>query len=128
MTMNTEKPIYGDKKMEILMGNMLRYGVLISALFVFSGAVIYLVQHGHEKPQYHLFSGEPYRFINLRQILKNAVEGHARSIIQLGLLLLIATPIARIVFSIIGFILEKDYLYVTITAVVLLVIIVSVLY
>ena len=52
------------------MGNMLRYGVLISALFVFSGAIIYLVQHGHEKPQYHLFSGEPFRFINLRQILK----------------------------------------------------------
>lgn len=114
--------------MEILMGNMLRYGVLISALFVFSGAVIYLVQHGHEKPQYHLFSGEPFRFISLRQILKNAVKGHARSIIQLGLLLLIATPIARIVFSIIGFILEKDYLYVTITTIVLLVIIVSILY
>jgi uncharacterized membrane protein len=101
---------------------------LISALFVFSGAVIYLVQHGHEKPQYHLFSGEPHRFINLIQVLKNSVEGKARSIIQLGLLLLIATPIARIVFSIIGFILEKDYLYVSITAIVLVVIIVSILY
>jgi uncharacterized membrane protein len=126
--MKPGKPIYGDKKMEILMGNMLRYGVLISALFVFSGAVIYLVQHGHEKPQYHLFSGEPHRFINIRQIFKNSVEGHARSIIQLGLLLLIATPIARIVFSIVGFILEKDHLYVTITVIVLLVIIVSLLY
>lgn len=113
--------------METLMGNMLRYGVLISALFVFSGAIIYLVQHGHEKPQYHLFSGEPFRFINLRQILKNVVKGHARSIIQLGLLLLIATPIARIVFSIIGFIIEKDYVYVTITSIVLLVIIMSLL-
>jgi uncharacterized membrane protein len=126
--MNSGKSISGDKKMEILMGNMLRYGVLISALFVFSGAIIYLVQHGHEKPQYHLFSGEPFRFINLRQILKNAVKCHARSIIQLGLLLLIATPIARIGFSIIGFIIEKDYLYVTITSIVLLVIIVSLLY
>ena len=114
--------------MEILMGNMLRYGVLISALFVFLGAVIYLVQHRNEKPQYHLFSGEPFRFINLRQIFKNAVKGQARSLIQLGLLLLIATPIARIVFSIIGFILEKDYLYVTITTVVLLIIILSLLY
>jgi uncharacterized membrane protein len=126
--MKSGKPVYGGKKMEILMGNMLRYGVLISALFVFLGAVIYLVQHGHQKPQYHLFSGEPSRFINLRQILKNAVKGQARSLIQLGLLLLIATPIARIIFSIIGFILEKDYLYVTITAIVLLVIIVSLLY
>jgi len=126
--MKSRKPIYGDKKMEILMGNMLRYGVLISALFVFLGAIIYLVQHRNEKPQYHLFSGEPFRFINLMQIFKNAVKGQARSLIQLGLLLLIATPIARIVFSIIGFILEKDYLYVTITTVVLLIIILSLLY
>ena len=110
------------------MGNMLRDGVLISALFVLSGAVIYLVQHGQEKPQYHLFSGEPHRLINLIQVLKNSVEGKARSIIQLGLFLLIATPIARIVFSIVGFLLEKDYLYVIITAIVLIVIITSILY
>ena len=126
--MKSGKPIYGDKKMEILMGNMLRYGVLISALFVFSGAIIYLVQHGGEKPQYKLFVGEPLRFINLKLILKNAFKVQARSIIQLGLLLLIATPIARIVFSIIGFILEKDYVYVTITTIVLLTITVSLFY
>jgi uncharacterized membrane protein len=128
MNMKSGKPVYGDKKMEVLMGNMLRYGVLISALFVFSGAVMYLVQHGHEKPQYHLFSGEPHRFINLIQVFRNSIEGKARSIIQLGLLILIATPIARIVFSIIGFILEKDYLYLIITVMVLLVIIVSLLF
>jgi uncharacterized membrane protein len=126
--MKTGKLMYGDKRMEVLMGNILRYGVLVSGLFVFSGAIIYLVQHGNEKPQYHLFSGEPFRFINLKQIFKNTVEGKARSIIQLGLLLLIATPIARIVFSIIGFIFEKDYLYVTITGIVLLVIVGSLLY
>lgn len=126
--MKFKKLKFEDKKMEILMGNMLRYGVLLSALFVFGGAVIYLVQHGHEKPQYHLFSGEPYRFIHLGQIFKNAFEGQAREIIQLGLLILIATPIARIIFSITGFMLEKDYLYVTITTIVLLVIIVSLVY
>jgi uncharacterized membrane protein len=126
--MKLKKIKFEDKKMEIVMGNMLRYGVLISALFVFSGAVIYLVQHGHEKPQYHLFSGEPYRFIHLGQILKNTFGGQARSIIQLGLLILIGTPIARIIFSIVGFILEKDYLYVTITVIVLMVIIISLVY
>ncbi len=126
--MKLKKIKFEDKKMEIVMGNMLRYGVLISALFVFSGAVIYLVQHGHEKPLYHLFSGEPYRFIHLGQILKNTFDGQARSIIQLGLLILIGTPIARIIFSIVGFILEKDYLYVTITVIVLMVIIISLVY
>src|SRR5665647_1632830 len=126
--MKIKKLTFGDKNLEILMGNMLRYGVLISGLFVFSGAVLYLVQHGSEVPQYHLFSGEPYRLIHLRQIFKNAVEGHAKSIIQFGLLFLIATPIARIIFSIIGFIIEKDYLYVAITTIVLLVIISSLVY
>ena len=126
--MKIKKLEFGDKKLEILMGNMLRYGVLISALFVFSGAVLYLEQHGSEVPQYHLFSGEPYRLIHLRQVFKNAVEGHAKSIIQFGLLLLIATPIARIIFSIIGFIFEKDYLYVAITTIVLLIIISSLVY
>ena len=125
--MKANQTKFGDKKLEILMGNMLRYGVLISALFVLTGAVIYLVQHGSEKPVYHLFSGEPFRFINLKQIFENACRGQARSIIQLGLLLLIATPIARIIFSIVGFLLEKDYLYVVITTTVLAIIIVSLL-
>jgi len=43
-------------------------------------------------------------------------------LIGLGLLILIATPIARILFSIVGYLLEKDYLYVLITGVVLVVI------
>ena len=125
--MKANQTKFGDKKLEILMGNMLRYGVLISALFVLTGAVIYLVQHGSEKPVYHLFSGEPFRFINLKKIFENAGRGQARSIIQFGLLLLIATPIARIIFSIVGFLLEKDYLYVIITTTVLAIIIGSLL-
>lgn len=118
----------GDKNMEMLMGSLLRYGVLISALFVFAGAILYLSQHGHETPQYQHFLGEPYRFIHLKDILINAFKGHAKSIIQFGLILLIATPIARILFSIVGFFMERDYLYVAITAIVLTIIIVSLVY
>ncbi|MEO8415329.1 MAG: DUF1634 domain-containing protein [Ginsengibacter sp.] len=125
--MKPGKTKFGDKKLEIWMGNMLRYGVLISGLFVLTGAVIYLVQHGSEKPVYQLFSGEPLRFTNLKLIIENAWRGQARSIIQLGLLLLIATPIARIIFSIVGFLMEKDYLYVIITTTVLAIIIASLL-
>jgi uncharacterized membrane protein len=50
-----------------------------------------------------------------------------RAIIQAGIILLIATPIIRVVFSAIGFILEKDHLYTGITFIVLLVIIISAL-
>ncbi len=126
--MKFTNPKEGDKNMEILMGNLLRYGVLISATFVLAGSIIYLAQHGLEKPQYHYFLGEPSRFIHLKDIIADALNGHAKSIIQFGLILLIATPIARIVFSIIDFFLEKDYLYVAITAIVLSIIFLSLIF
>ncbi len=126
--MKFQNPQEGDKNMEMLMGNLLRYGVLISAVFVFIGSVIYLAQHGFEKPHYNNFLGEPQRFIHLKDIIENALKGHAKSIIQFGLILLIATPIARIVFSIVGFLLERDYLYVVITAIVLMIIIISLVF
>ena len=114
-----------DKQIEIIMGNLLRFGVLLSAIVVLTGGFIYLWQHGTSTPQYTTFAGEPKRLTKIRQIWSTAVNGRGRSVIQLGLLILISTPIARILFSIIGFILEKDILYTIITLIVLLIIIVS---
>lgn len=108
--------------MEIIMGNLLRLGVLLSALIVASGGVIFLLEHGGELQQYHSFASEPRRLRDLSDIWKTAFQGRGRSLIQLGLLILIATPIARIIFSVIGYLLERDYLYVLITLVVLCVI------
>jgi uncharacterized membrane protein len=48
-------------------------------------------------------------------------------LIQLGLLLLIATPIVRVALSIVGFTIERDYLYVGFTAVVLVILLYSLL-
>ena len=108
-----------DKNLEIIMGNLLRFGVLLSAITVLTGAVIYLTQHGFSSPHYTSFAGEPKRLTDFRSIWQTALQGRGRSIIQLGLLFLIATPIARIIFSVIGFIIEKDILYSVITLVVL---------
>jgi uncharacterized membrane protein len=101
------------------MGNLLRYGVLLAALIVVTGAVIYLKQHAYDKSQYTSFAGEPQRLTDYKQIWQTAFQGKGRSIIQLGLLFLIATPIARILFSIVGFLLEKDTLYTVLTLIVL---------
>ena len=109
------------------MGNLLRYGVLLSALIVVAGGSIYLWKHGAETPAYGIFEGEPKRLTQARAIWQTALGGSGRSVIQLGLLVLIATPIARILFSVIGFILEKDILYTCITLFVLAVIIISLL-
>jgi uncharacterized membrane protein len=111
-----------DKDLEIIMGNLLRVGVLISATTVLIGAIIYLAQHGFGSPHYTSFAGEPKRLTDFRSIWQTALQGRGRSIIQLGLLFLIATPIARIIFSVIGFIIEKDILYIVITLVVLIIV------
>jgi len=111
-----------DKDLEITMGNLLRFGVLFSAIIVVAGAFVYLQQHSFDKSTYIPFTGEPERLTAYKRIWQTAFQGRGRSIIQLGLLFLIATPIARIIFSIVGFALEKDLLYTIITGIVLTVV------
>jgi uncharacterized membrane protein len=114
-----------DKDLVIIMGNLLRFGVLLSALIVLTGAIIYLNRRGTEVPHYSSFEGEPKRLTQFKSIWQTAMQGRGRSIIQLGLLFLIATPIAWILFSIIGFLLEKDIFYTIITIIVLAVVLVG---
>lgn len=123
--MQSDKERFRDRDIEQVMGNLLRFGVLASMAVVFTGAVLYLFQHGHEAPSYRQFHSEPKRLTDVKAVWQTAIQGRGRSIIQLGLFILIATPIARIVFSVIGYVLERDYLYVIITLIVLSVIIYS---
>ncbi|HET7896187.1 MAG TPA: DUF1634 domain-containing protein [Flavisolibacter sp.] len=124
--MKQTKQTIQDRDLELLMGNLLRYGVLASLVVVLIGAVFYLLQHGGEQPSYRQFVGEPKRLTEIKQVWQTALQGRGRSIIQLGLFILMATPVARIVFSVIGYILERDWLYIVITLLVLGVILYSV--
>jgi uncharacterized membrane protein len=108
-----------DKRIENIVGNLLRTGVLISALVVLLGAAIYLARHGFSHPDYHSFHGVPVELRGLRGILAQAADLQSRGIIQLGLLLLVATPVARVAFSVWGFAEERDWMYVTFTLIVL---------
>ena len=44
---------------------------------------------------------------------------HSRGLIQFGLLLLIAVPVARVAFSVVAFALQRDRTYVVVTLIVL---------
>lgn len=116
-----------EQRFEQLMGNLLRLGVLSSALVVLAGAAVYLARHGNQAPDFHVFAGEPADLRTLPGIFREAVSLSGRGLIQLGLLLLIATPIARVVFSVIGFIREHDRLYILFTLLVLAVLLYSLL-
>ena len=116
-----------DRRLEILLGNLLRTGVMLSAAVVLLGACIYLYRHAHEPADYRVFRGEPSDYTTIPGVIRSAIGGHGRGWIQLGLLLLISTPIARVTLSILGFALERDHMYVVFTLIVLAVLLYSLL-
>ncbi len=116
-----------DQRIEIIIGSLLRAGVLLAAAVVLIGGVLYIVRHGHETIHYSTFHGEPEALKSIPAVADGVMSLQARAIIQFGLLLLIATPIARVAFSAIAFALEKDYMYVVITLIVLTVLLYSLL-
>jgi uncharacterized membrane protein len=119
---------WNDKKMETLIGGLLRAGVLSSALIVFVGAVIFLVGNARSPANYRVFHGEPQDLRTVGGVLRNVVELRGKGIIQLGLLWLIATPVARVAFSIFGFLEEGDRLYAGIAGIVLLILLYSLVF
>jgi uncharacterized membrane protein len=116
-----------DKRVEEMMGALLRGGVLTAALVVALGAILYIARHGHSFADYRIFRGEPNDLRHLRGIFRGVRDEHGRSIIQLGLLLLIATPVARVIFSVAAFAIERDRMYVVFTLLVLAILLYSLL-
>ena len=116
---------WSDKKVELVVGRLLQTGVILSAAIVLIGGVTYLMKYGSDKPEYQSFHGVPEDLKSPWGIVIAAVQGRPRGLIALGLLLLIATPVARVAFTIFAFLKENDHMYVAITAVVLAVLLFS---
>jgi uncharacterized membrane protein len=108
-----------DKRIEEFMGLLLRSGVLLAAAIVFAGGVVYLARHPFPATNYHVFQGEPQSLRTISGILSEAITFKGRGLIQLGLLVLIATPIARVTFSVLAFCYQRDWKYVFFTVIVL---------
>jgi uncharacterized membrane protein len=123
----SEQPQEHQVALQVLIGNLLRIGVILSALFVASGGILYLMQNGNQQPMLHTFQGEPDQLTHIPLIMQQALQGNSRALIQAGLVILIFTPISRVVFSVVVFALEKDKLYVGITLLVLLLMLYSLL-
>jgi len=116
---------WDDHRVEGAIASLLRGGVLVAALVVLAGGAVYLARHGHEEPHYTVFAGEPTDLKNVTGILRDAASGSGRGLIQLGLLLLVATPVARVAFSAAAFALQKDRTYVVVTLGVLALLVLS---
>ncbi len=113
------KRLWTDRRIETIIAFLLLCGVVIAALVVVTGGTLFLFRHGLDHPDYRVFHGEPAALRNVRGIMTEAMAFHGRGLIELGILLLIATPVARVGFSIFGFMREGDRTYVIVTLIVL---------
>ncbi len=116
-----------DQDTEKIIGNLLRAGVLLSAAVVLFGGLLFLARYGTSHPDYHTFQGEPENLRSANGVIRGAVYLDSRSMIQMGLLLLVLTPIARVAFSALAFALEEDFTYVVVSLIVLAVLMYSLL-
>jgi uncharacterized membrane protein len=116
-----------DRRLETMIGELLRAGVVLAAAITFLGGILYLKDHGSQTVSYRTFVAGGASVRSLAGIVKSAAELQSEALIQLGLLLLIATPVARVALAAVGFFLERDRTYTIVSLIVLLILIFSLL-
>ena len=116
-----------DRRLEIMIGNLLRAGVLLAAAIVLTGGILYLARHHAERVNYHTFRAGGEETRKYAGIVQSAEHGESAAIIQIGLLLLVLTPVARVAMALVGFSLERDRLYAVVSLIVLVILVSSLL-
>ena len=112
-----------DQQVKITISVLLRVGVTLAAAIVIIGGIFYLIHNGHDMPQDHIFHGEPADLRQVPGVLHDVLALQERGIIQLGILLLILTPVARVAFSVFAFWQQRDQLYIIVTLIVLVILV-----
>jgi uncharacterized membrane protein len=107
------------QSIEIVLGRVLQVGTLVSAAVIAVGGLAWLVTSGGQAPHYDVFRGEPSDLSTVRGIVAAAFALEPQAVIQLGLLLLVGTPIARVVGALAAFSARRDGLYVAVSSLVL---------
>jgi uncharacterized membrane protein len=120
------------ESMNVVIGKVLRYGVILSGAIILLGAIGLVATNGLSDTSGMLFynpNAVPHD--NLDLSLSGLVQGlvtfSAFSWIELGVIVLIATPVSRVMISVFLFAAERDRLYVLITAIVLALLLFSML-
>ncbi len=116
---------WNDEHVELFVGNLLRWGVIVAAVVTLAGGVLFLALHGGRIADYRVFHGQPDALKSVTEVAANAVRLQPEAVIQLGLLLLIATPIARVALSLLAFAKQHDRTYMVVTTIVLVLLLYS---
>lgn len=108
---------------------LLRIGVVLAATVLLVGGGVYLVRHSHEVvPDRSKFTPEPPQYSVPAEIVAAVGRGGGRAMVQVGLLLLIATPVLRVAYTALAFARRRDWVYVAVPSFVLAVILVGLLF
>jgi uncharacterized membrane protein len=116
-----------DQDLDRSIAAMLRIGVSLAAVIVVFGGVLLLRQPWTPVMDYRHFQDGNPALRTLRGVLEGAVDLAPKSVIQLGLIVLVATPVARVAFCVVGFARQKSKLYVGISLLVLAILLYSLL-
>ena len=123
-----EQSNFDDRRMGAIMGRLLQVGVTLASLVMLTGAVLYLGSHRTGRADYSIFVSEPEALRDPGKLRGQIAQGDSAALIQLGVLLLIATPVARVIFAVVAFLMERDWLYVAVSLIVLTVLIFSLIH
>ncbi|MEO7104603.1 MAG: DUF1634 domain-containing protein [Gemmatimonadaceae bacterium] len=110
---------WSDEHVELFIGNLLRWGVILAACVTAAGGILFLSLHGGNVADYRVFRGQPDALKSVTEVARSAFDLNPEALIQLGILLLIATPIARVALSLLAFLKQHDHVYTVVTAIVL---------
>ena len=108
-----------DERLDVVVSVVLRVGVTLAAVLVLAGGVLYLVGHAHDAPDHRVFRGAPAGLTHLGGIFTGVLGLDPLYVIQLGLVVLIATPVARVLVCAGAFGLERDWIYTVVSLIVL---------
>lgn len=117
-----------DHEVEQVVGRLLQLGVLIAAIVVLIGGVYLLTRHATDVAIYTPFRGEPGYLSSLTGIVHGAFTLNGLAVVQFGLLLLILTPVLRVAFTLVAFIIQRDRTYIVVTTIVLALLLYGLLY
>lgn len=110
------------------MAKLTLYSVIIAMSVMIIGALCYLFTHGNNAIEAHIFEGQPDYLTSLTGIFSAALHGDSLAIIQLGIVLLLLNPFARLLYSAITFGIMKNRKYMIISSVVLVMLLISLLH
>jgi uncharacterized membrane protein len=108
-----------DKRLETIIGQLLRTGVLLSAAIVTLGGILYLMRFHAARVGFHSFVVGGADIRTVPGILRSAAQLKSEGLMQAGLVLLILTPVARVALAVVGFAMERDRLYTVVSLIVL---------